>query len=230
MCFPRKSGASAAAVAANEEANNIAAQNAFEAKRQADEARATEEARQGRIRAGMDAIDQQFAGFDEPFYDARRQAYLNFAMPQFGEQETAARRELAFALDRAGLTNSSAAADKQKELELSVGRQRQAIAGQADDLVTQARGDVANARTQLVNTLNATADPANAMTLASTRRAELATTPSFSPIGQLFASIAQGIGNASTGFQSQNAYNTAARDYGVTIRDGAGTASSRTVR
>lgn len=228
MCFKTGGGGSAAAAAANEEANRIAAENAAEAKRQADEARATEEARQGRVRQGMDAIDREFAGFDDNFYNGRRQAYLNFANPQLDEQEAAARRELSYALDRAGLTSSSAAGEKMRDLELSIGRQRQAVAGTADDLVTQARGDVGNARTQLVSTLNASADPAAATTLASSRRSELAAMPSFSPIGQLFASVAQGIGGAASGFNNQNAYNTAARDYGVTVRSGAG-GSSRTI-
>ena len=198
------------------------------AERQAAEARAAEEARQGRIREGMAGIDSTFGGFDDGFYNQRRQAYLDFALPQINEQSDRARRELLFALDRAGLTNSTAAGEKQRELELEIGNQRQTAASTADDMVTQARGDVANARTGAVNLLNQSNDAGQAISSARTGAASVAQPQSFSPLGTLFASAGQGIGNAVNSYRGQqtmNAYGIGAPD----VAKATGKGSSRTV-
>ena len=49
---------------------------------EAERQRAEEEARQGRVREGADAINTAFAGYDDDFYKGISQNYLDFARPQ----------------------------------------------------------------------------------------------------------------------------------------------------
>ena len=70
---------------------------------------------------------------------------------------------------------------------------RNAIAGQADDLVRQTRGDIEQARSELVAGLQSTADPAEASRAALASQSRIAMQPTFSPLGQLFSDVTSGL-------------------------------------
>jgi hypothetical protein len=166
-----------------------------EQRRQADEARAREEKRRADVQAGTANIDQNFAAFDDNFYNRRRDAYLAYAMPQLDQQLADARRNLTFALGNAGQLRSSAATDRLGRLAQDYEIQRGGLVSQADALANDLRAQVTNRRNTLVDQLNASADPDAAFNNSLAAARTFAVEPnSYSPLGQLIGNAAQGVG------------------------------------
>lgn len=162
--------------------------------RAAADARAAEDARQARTTEAIGRVNETFGRFNDPFFAQREQAYMDFAMPQLGDQYADARRSLAFALSRGGLTRSSVAASRLADLEKGYGTRKQEIADAARGYGQQARADVEQARGNLISQAQGTADAALAGNLAMNEANRLASGPSFSPLGALFANVGAGIG------------------------------------
>jgi len=163
----------------------------------AKEARKREEERQARIRAGMEKINKTFEQFDDSFFGGRRKAYLDFAMPQLDEQYGKAKEALTFSLARGPGLASSAAADKAADLRREFDRNRQSILDEGLNVENAARTDLENQRSDLVNQLNVTADPEAAAGAALARGQLMASQPTFSPLGNLFANTTAVLAQAS---------------------------------
>jgi hypothetical protein len=165
-------------------------------------------------------------GFNQAFYDKRKEAYLNNYMPQLGDQFKQARETMAYALARSGMTRSSVAADEYAKLEKTRKIEEGTLGTQAEADNTTLRGQVEDARTNLINDLNASADPGGAANLALSRTQQIAGTPvSYSPLGDIFAGVASGIGNFVTGVRQAGITNIAginARQPTATPRPGEG--------
>lgn len=150
-------------------------------------ARAAEEERQAKIKEGQSAIDSQFAGFDDNFYAKRKEAFLNYAMPQLGSQYRDAQAQAVQSLARRGLLNSSAGARTLAQLtqqrDINLGN----IQNQALDFANQERDRVNREKQNLYGLLTASADPGAAANLATNAANTISGRPAFSPIGQLFA-------------------------------------------
>ncbi|UXS23079.1 hypothetical protein [Agrobacterium tumefaciens] len=134
------------------------------------------------------------SGFDDAYFDGRRQAYIDYANPQLEEQYGNAQKELAFALSRGGLLNSSVRAEKTGELQKLYDVNKQKIADEALSHATQARNSVEDARANLISTLNATGDAEGAASSAITRASALSQPAAYSPLSQLFADFTSGLG------------------------------------
>lgn len=169
------------------------------------EARAREEARQAKIRAGMGSIDQTFSQFDDGYYNQRSKAYLDYNLPQFDQQREKAHRDLTFALARSNNLRSSLATDRYRELREQSDLQRQAIQDGAISLSNQTKADVERNRGDLVSQLNATADPEEAANGALNRASLLSAPPTFTPLQSMFQNVAAGLdkaaNNKANGFQ-----------------------------
>jgi len=172
------------------------------------EARAAEERRQQRFQEGMDGIDRMFSqgegtgvAFNDEFYNRRAQAYRDFANPQMQEQADRTQRELEYWLARRRLTNSSVAGERQRDFDLERGRAAQGIEMTAQDLVGQARGDVASARQQAVAALTASNDPSAALSVARERVGAINTPSAFNPVGNLFGNTMAMIGSGVSGYR-----------------------------
>lgn len=166
--------------------------------------RADENARQSRITSGMSAIDRAFSGFNDDFYNKRAAAYSAFAMPQVERQARDARRQLVYALSRSGNLDSSAAIDRNADLDEEINQQRIGVTNTGIDQANQTRAQVENTRGNVVAQLNATGND-SAATAAAMRSVENLNQPGgYSPLGNLFAGFAQslsGIGaNAGNGY------------------------------
>lgn len=173
-------------------------------KKEAEEARRREEERQGRIKEGMGVLDKEFGKFDDKFYGEREQAYLDFYEPQLTDQFKSAREQLAFALARAGLTNSTAAADKTAELDKQLATNRALIVSRAKDDVTGFKNRVNQEKSSLVSQLNATADATRISNDALGRTAQMfKEVPRYDPLGDIFLGVAQGIGGYYQAQQNQ---------------------------
>lgn len=159
------------------------------------DARAREEERQGRVRAGTAKIDESFAGFDDGYYGQRRQSFMDFYNPQLEDQYTKAQKDLTFALAEAGLLNSSIAGEKRGDLLKAYDTQRASLVSRADSDVNALKGRVQGEKSALVSQLNATGDAERASNEALSRTAAIYNEkPEYSPLGDLFGGIGQGIG------------------------------------
>lgn len=184
-----------------------------QAQQEAAESRAREEQRQGRIRAGTQRVDQTFSGFDDGFYNQRRDAFMGYYQPQLEDKFKDAREQLTFGLARAGTLRSSAAADKQTRLGQDYELQRAGIASKADGDVSQLRSRVSAERSALVSQLNATGDADRVSNEALARSQILQQDrPSYDMLPDIFGGVATGIGGA---FQNYNQNQTGASGLGA---------------
>jgi hypothetical protein len=140
--------------------------------------------------------DKTAPAFDDAFYNQRRQAYIDNYTPQLADQFSKARNDMSFALARAGLTRSSAAADEFARLNEANTVQSATIANQAEGQVSDLRSKVEDQRANLVGQLQASADPGGTANLALARTQSMAAEPlTYSPLGDVFSGVASGIGN-----------------------------------
>lgn len=188
-----------------------------QASKEAAQARADEEARQGRIREGTTKINTMFDGqFNNDYFAGRRKAFSDHATPQLDDQYGKAQKELTFSLARSGLLDSSVRGEKAGELQKTMDLGRQQIADQAIANEGQSRNAVEDARSNLIATLNATGDAQGAANSAIARASALSQPAAFSPIGNLFADFTGALGtqaaleraNAYSGGQTGVRYNT----------------------
>lgn len=183
-------------------------------------ARADEQARQERIRTGTKRVNSIFddptTGFTDQFFADRRKAFMDYATPQLEDQYGDAQRQLTFALDRAGLLDSSVRGQKAGDLQKKYDLNKQQIADQALSYEGDARNAVEDARGNLIATLNATGDAQGAANSALARATALSKPAQFSPLASLFADFTAGLGtqaalekaNALSGGSTGVRYNT----------------------
>lgn len=158
-------------------------------------ARADEQARQQKIREGTTRVEDIFSkNFNDDFFAGRQKSYLDYATPQLDTQFEDARKQLTFALDRSGTMDSSIRAQKEAELQRKYDLNRQSIADEALSNATKSRTAVEDARTNLIQTLNATGDAEGAANSALARSQALSQPGAFNPLTSLFADFTQGLG------------------------------------
>lgn len=133
-------------------------------------------------------------GFNDAFFNGRRDAYSNYATPQLEQQKNDAGKQLTFSLDRGGLLDSSVRGEKQSDLQRLYDTQKQAVADKALSYETTARNSVEDARANLISTLNATGDAEGASKSALARSQALSAPPAYDPLGQLFTDFTNGLG------------------------------------
>lgn len=149
----------------------------------------------GRVAQGKLFSDRTTSGgFDDTFYNGRKQAYLDYANPQLEKQRGDAAKQLTFSLARSGLLNSSARAQQEGSLADLYGQQSKAIGQQATQQETDSRNAVEGARSDLITMLNATGDADSAANSAIARSQALSATPAYSPLGDLFSSFTNTLG------------------------------------
>lgn len=164
------------------------------AKREAQQARGDEQARQTRVRDGTERVNQTFSQFNDDFYGGRRDAYIGYARPQLDDQFADARNKLAFHLARSGLTDSSVRAQKEAELQSMYDTHSRSIADRGEQMATDARGGVEDARANLIRTLSSTGDADAAANQAISRASALSQPKAFDPLGQLFSDFTATLG------------------------------------
>lgn len=157
--------------------------------------RADEAARQERIRQGTARIADLFdTQFNDDFFEGRRQSFIDYVMPQLQDQYQDAQKQLAFALARRGAMDSSSRAALEADLEQKRGLLETEIKDRALDQANSARAAVESARSDLVNTLNATGDVEGAVQGAQARATVLSQSPGYSPLVALFADFTNALG------------------------------------
>lgn len=128
-------------------------------------------------------------GFDDTFYNQRKQDYQNFALPQLAYQQKAAQKALSFSLARQGLLHSGASEQAGRELSRQSGLSLQQIVDQGQEQENTLRNNVESERSRLINQLNATANPNIAAQQAVASASNLRLPSVFAPIGGLFTDL-----------------------------------------
>lgn len=162
----------------------------------AEEARKEQQAREAKIRLGMGNINGAFGQFDDNWFNGRRQAYLDFSLPQLEDQYSKARQSLIYALARGGNLQSSIGAGRLGDLKTQYDTNKQQLQSQADAVANQARQDVIQQRSALIDQLNSTADANAAQSEAMNRARLLSAAPTFSALGQLFQNVTAGLASS----------------------------------
>lgn len=150
---------------------------------------------------------ERTGGFDQGFYDKFRQNFMDYYNPQLLQKFGDARDQLTYALARAGTLNSSLAADKAARLDAEYDVQRAGIVNQATGQENELKSRINSERSALVSQLNATGDADATANNASRVGLNLGQMqPNVSPLGDIFAGFASGIGQYLQGANNAAVY------------------------
>lgn len=157
----------------------------------AKEARKAEEARQKRIEEGTKSINEQFARFDEPFFNSVEQAALDYYVPQLHDQYGDTREGVIKRLAREGNLEASTGSKQLGDLTDAANFGYTQVADRARSLSSQQRARIEQEQSRLLSQLSATADPAAAAAQSQAASLALTAPPEYSPIGDVFARFGQ---------------------------------------
>jgi hypothetical protein len=149
-------------------------------------ARADEDARQARIKAGTEKINQTFSQFDDSFYQKRADDFKAFSAPEAERQYKDANRDLLFNLARSGNLASSERARQMGVVDRERDMAAMRIADKGQEYANNARQQVEQNRTDLINQTMASGDDTLAANQARQRVGMLSSSPAFAGLGSLF--------------------------------------------
>jgi hypothetical protein len=158
------------------------------------EARAAEDRRQAQIAAGTTQVNDIFSKFDDNYYGGVQKASDDFYMPQVDDQYEEARRKMVLTLGGSGRLNGSSGARDLGTLDERYRTQRADLANRGISTANDYRTDVERNRSEVLNQLNASANPASAAATANARAQSLTAPPTFSAIGNLFTDLLSSAG------------------------------------
>lgn len=159
---------------------------------EAERQRAEEEARQGRVREGADAVNNTFAQYDDDFYKGITQNYLDYATPQVEDQFKDAARELRINLARNAMLDSSVNADRKGKLQESYNKAMRDQSMKGKEYANATQQSLEAVKTDLLSQNQNIADPVLIAQSAANRANAAAELPPYSPLGELFAGAAEG--------------------------------------
>ena len=157
------------------------------------EARKREEERQARVNEGAAEIEKVFSQFDDSFFDKRRQAQMDYERPQIDDQYKDALGELAFALSRSGLRNSSVGATRRAKGAKDYNFQLQESAARGERSAADARSAINKAEQDLLTNNMAIANPTAAANAAISAAEANTALPKYEPLMDLFADLTEGL-------------------------------------
>ena len=142
-----------------------------------------------RIQSGQGEIDTAFNGFDPAFFQKFQNDYLGYYNPQVDDQFGDARQNLRYDLARKGTMNSTPGNTKFAELINSYQQRRDEVGSNALSATNKLRGDVENTKSNLYQMNTQSADPSLAAQSAVSSVGALQTTPTYSPLADLFGGL-----------------------------------------
>jgi hypothetical protein len=162
------------------------------------QARADENARQERVQSGMGRINQTFSGFNDNFFNKRKEEFMKSMNPQAVKQYQQANENLAYSLARKGLTDSSERSKSEGILQEQMKNARYDIAEKASNMANQQRQGMEENKSSLIGQLNATGDANTAAARSANAANNLANQQSYSMLGNMFANTAGLVSDART--------------------------------
>ncbi len=146
--------------------------------------------REAAITKGKTSIDEAFSVFDPAYYDKYKQTNEDYYNPQADKQFTDARRKMTYNLGRAGIADATEGQRQFGELTHTYEGARREIASNAEDATNKLKLNVDQQKGDLYSQNSASADPALAGITATSRAGALQTPGTYSPLGSIFAGVA----------------------------------------
>jgi hypothetical protein len=187
-------------------------------------ARQEEAARQGRISAGQQSIDEAFTGFNDEFFNGYQQQYSDYYNPQLQDQYSDAAKRLTLQLAQSGNLTGSAGAKQLADLEKFYNTQKMSLTNQSLDAAKRLRGDIDARKSQLYQDNRASADPGNAASAAASAAQYLQPTAPSSPLANVFGDFFSNLGN------QYAIKNTQRLNQGTGVQSFGGSGSNQSVR
>lgn len=159
------------------------------AARQAERVRTQEEHRKKRIEVGQKRIDERFSQFNPAYYDKFKQTYTGFYNPQIADQYEQSADKMTAALADRGVLESTTGANQFALLNKTRDDATTQVASQGVDAANNIKKQVEDTKTNLYSINQSTADPKGINAQALSQAGSIAAPTSFSPIGQVFASV-----------------------------------------
>lgn len=155
-------------------------------------ARMLEEQRQAKIKSGEGLINDAFKQFDPSFFTKYRNDYTGHYNPQVDKQFTDSRQALKYNLARARTQDSTQGQRNFGDLIEEYGKRRAEIASNALSATNTYKSNIDQQKQELYNQNQTAADPTKAAQSAVSAVGALRTTPTYSPIGDLFSGLIRG--------------------------------------
>lgn len=146
-----------------------------------------EATRQRDVKLGQIGIDKNFAKFDDGYYDTFKQDYVSHYNPQIDRQHSDAVDKMTAALANRGILESSVGAGGFAELGRKNAEARIDVANEGLDAANKLRGQVQQAKSNLYNLNEASANPQAVNAQAVGQATAIVAPPQFSPLGEIFA-------------------------------------------
>ena len=132
-----------------------------------------------------------------------------------------------YALSRGGNLASSAAGEQQKKLDMENSQFRNDIQSAGQKYAQTAQGNVETARSNLINQLTATEDPAAAARGAVQQASLLSSPPAFDPVGNFAFDTANAVNNVAGPATGYGGYFGSPYSFGPTGKTGKNSMSIR---
>jgi hypothetical protein len=142
-------------------------------------------------------------GFGDDFFNAYKQKYLDYYLPDEARQYDVAKRDLSYNLARAGTLNSSTAADKAGDLAYNDANAQATIKSNANQATGQLQQSIQDQKQSLINQLYSTEDPTLTANLAqSAANASKLVSPNLTPAAAFFTPALTAAGAAASSYFS----------------------------
>jgi hypothetical protein len=146
---------------------------------------------------------ERTGGFNDAYYNAYKQKYLDYYNADETRQYNMAKRDLNFKLADQGILESSAATDKEGELAYQDTMNKKAIVDQANAATSDLQTQIQNEKSSLINQLYATEDPTLTANMAQTAATGFQLKdPTLTPAGALFTPVLSGVSSAASSYLS----------------------------
>lgn len=154
-----------------------------------------ERVRQGDIGLGRIGIDKAFNQFDDNYYKDYQKDYTDFYFPELDRQYGEVVDKTVAALAGRGMLESTVGGGKLGDLQREQGMARTNITNEGVDASNKLKGQVQNAKSSLYSLNEASANPQAVNAQAVGQATALVAPPSYSPLGQVFASALNSLAN-----------------------------------
>jgi len=159
------------------------------------ELRRQEAERQARVAQGTALVDKQFAGFNDDWHNQRKQAEIDYYLPNVDEQYRRTYQDAVFRLANTGGLTSTAGADLLGRINKQYELGKQQVLDRATASALGLKSDMSRNRADLIRMLEGGSSVASVGDSAAAMAQARNAAPSYSPLGDLFAGITGSIAN-----------------------------------
>ena len=156
-------------------------------------AAAAEAARQARVDAGLERIEDVFSQYDQDFYDKSQDAYLDYYEPQLEDKYKKGLQDLKYALARGGRFGSSTEVGRKAQAAQDMGFQKQELASGAIQAADASEAAVNAAKKEMTNLNQINANPDLAASLSNQQAGVLNQPAKYDPLLDVFGNITEGL-------------------------------------